>query len=87
MIKVTMMSYETNQNLCHLINAMRIQHHFYDVAAKEVRTDSYFEGPSDKNNLKDILYVTCSVTFNIVKVMKVKGRLENCSRLKVSTEV
>lgn len=39
------------QTLCHLIDALRTQHHFYDVAAKEAWPDSYPEGASDKLNL------------------------------------
>lgn len=51
---------------------MRIQYHFCDIPAKDIRCESNLEEISNKPKLRGILHNNWPVIFKSDKVMKVK---------------
>lgn len=61
---------------------MRSQRHFCDSPIPNTEPESNHKEASDRTKPRDMLQNSWLLIFKSAKVMKVKGRLKNCSRLK-----
>lgn len=69
------------------IEVGRTQNHFCDVHARDAQPESNHEEISGKPTLRELLQNNWPVIFKVIKAMKVKEKLRNCSRLKETRDM